>query len=301
MTPSPPREAAVPDALSDLPEGWSVVRTWGPPGFTTHARLRRPDGSEVEWSSRRHRKGLGLRSLEHRRSPGTTPSRWRGRASPTSWWLGGLFGVGSVCFALGSLPLYFDRVAPAAVAATFFAGSIFFTSAGYLTYRETVAAPEGILDDSRRPRGLRALIGWTPRRIDWWAATIQLVGTVAFNVTTFAATRTDLSLQDERRLVWGPDVIGSVCFLVASGLAYAEVNRGVLPRSDRSVGWRIAALNLVGSLAFGASAVGARYLTTTGEVANIALVNAGTFLGAVCFLLGAALLPVESAQEATAP
>lgn len=77
----------------------------------------------------------------------------------------------------------------------------------------------------------------------------------------------------------------------------AEVNRGVLPRSDRSVGWRIASVNLVGSVAFGASAVAARYLTTTGEVANISLVNAGTFLGAIGFFVGAALLPVESAEQ----
>ncbi|MBI2706605.1 MAG: hypothetical protein HYX32_15130 [Actinobacteria bacterium] len=46
------------------------------------------------------------------------------------------------------------------------------------------------------------------------------------------------------------------------------------------------------------SAIAARYLRTTGEPANIALVNLGTFLGAVCFFVGAALLPVESAQRA---
>lgn len=89
-----------------------------------------------------------------------------------------------------------------------------------------------------------------------------------------------------------------MCFLVASWLAYAEVNRGVLPRTDRSVGWAVAALNLLGSIAFGLAAVGARYLHTTGEPANLALVNGGTFLGAVCFLVGAAMLPVESARDA---
>jgi hypothetical protein len=90
---------------------------------------------------------------------------------------------------------------------------------------------------------------------------------------------------------------GSICFLVASWLAYSEVNRGVWPRSDGSIGWRIAALNLAGSLAFGLAAIAARYLPTTGEPANIALVNAGTFLGGVCFLVGAVLLPVESARD----
>jgi hypothetical protein len=54
---------------------------------------------------------------------------------------------------------------------------------------------------------------------------------------------------------------------------------------------------MVGSIAFGVSAVAARYVTTTGEPANITLVNLGTFGGAVCFFAGAALLPVESARE----
>ncbi len=288
------------EALSDLPPGWSVLRTWGPLGFTTHALLERPDGSEVEWSSRRHRKGLGLRRGGARRL-GNLETRWGGRPNPMSWWMGALFGVGSICFAVGSLPLYFDNVSPSVVGTTFFVGSIFFTTAAYLQFHETLSAPEGILADSPRPRRLASLVGWTPRRLDWWGSAVQLVGTVWFNVTTFAATRSDLSVTQDRRLIWAPDVFGSICFLLASWFAYSEVNRGLLPRSDRSIGWRITALNLVGSIAFGASAIGSRYLRGTGEVANVALVNLGTFVGAVCFLVGAVLLPVESARDTSAP
>lgn len=274
-------------AFPDLPAGWRVVRRRGPLGFVTHAVLARPDGSEVEWSSRRHRKGLGLR--------GDAPHG--GAASALSWWIGGLFAIGSLCFALGSLPLFFDQVDPAVVGWTFFVGSIFFTSAAYLQLHETLRAPAGVLADSPRPGRLASLVGWQPRRIDFWAVLVQLVGTVFFNLSTFAATRSDLTLAQERHLVWAPDVGGSICFLVASWLAYAEVNRGILPRSDRSVGWSIAALNLAGSVAFGVAAVAARYLRSTGELANLPLVNLGTLLGAVCFLIGAVLLPVESARE----
>ncbi|GIG20450.1 hypothetical protein Cch01nite_11740 [Cellulomonas chitinilytica] len=275
--------------LPDLPAGWTAVRTRGPGPFVTHAVLERPDGVQVEWTSRRHRKGLGLRA------PGA--ARARGRASASSWWIGSLFAIGSVCFALGSLPLFFDAVPERAVGWTFFVGSIFFTSAAYLQYDEAVHAPADVVTVQRRPRRLASLLHWHPRRIDAWAATIQLVGTVFFNISTFAATRADLAVSQERHLVWAPDVLGSVCFLVASWLAYSEVNRGVLPRPDRSVGWWVAGVNLAGSVLFGAAAVGARYLRSTGELANVALVNAGTFLGAVGFLVGAALLPVESARD----
>jgi len=275
--------------VPDLPDGWRVVHTHGPPGFVTYAMLVRPDGSEVEWSSRRHRKGLGLR-LAGVRAEG-------GRASAMSWWIGSLFAIGSLCFALGSVPLYFDALDLAVVAWTFFVGSIFFTSAAYLQFHETLRAPGGVLTQSSRPRPIASLVGWKPHRIDFWAVLVQLVGTVFFNISTFAATQADLTAAQARHLVWAPDVYGSICFLVASWFAYAEVNRGVLPRSDRSVGWRIAALNMLGSVAFGVSAVAARYVPSTGESANLELVNLGTFLGAVCFLVGAVLLPVESARE----
>lgn len=284
-------------ALTELPGGWRVLRSWGPLGFQTHALLVRPDGTEVEWSSRRHRKGLGLR-VAGARHLGNLESRLGGRPDPMSWWMGVLFAIGSLCFAAGSVPLYFDHVSASVTAATFFVGSIFFTSAAYLQYHETLIAPRGVLAASPRPGRLESLIGWEPHRLDWWATIVQLVGTVAFNVSTFSAMLDHLSVTQERRLIWAPDVGGSICFLVASWLAYSEVNRGVLPRSDESVGWRITALNLAGSIAFSASAIGARYLRSDGEIANVAVVNLGTFVGAVCFFAGAVLLPVESARDA---
>ncbi len=45
-----------------------------------------------------------------------------------------LFMIGSVCFVLGSIHGYTSAVGVAATGATYFVGSIFFTSAGYLQY-----------------------------------------------------------------------------------------------------------------------------------------------------------------------
>lgn len=140
----------------------------------------------------------------------------------------------------------------------------------------------------------------SPSSLGWWSAAVQLVGTLLFNLSTFAAMQSGLDTQQDRRLIWAPDLFGSLCFLVASGLAFVEVNAGLMPRPDGSTGWRIAALNMVGSIAFGVSAVAARYLPTSGQSANIALVNASTFVGALCFLGGSMLLPVEAAKGAPA-
>lgn len=273
------------------PPGWRIARKWGPRPFVTRALLRRDDGIEVEWTSRRQRKRLGLRAPTERPGPirGFRPQM----ASAMSWAIGLLFMVGSTCFALGSLPWYFNAV-PGAVGGTFFVGSIFFTSAAYLQFQETGSAPQVVLPGSAAsPRGL----GLDFHRIDWWSTAIQLFGTLMFNVSTFSAMFDQLSTDESRLFVWTPNVVGSICFLVSSLLAYSEVVSGPWWRPQRDIGWSVSALNLVGSIGFGVSAVAARYPFDSTAVANPALVNLGTLAGAVCFFIAAMLLPVESATE----
>ena len=115
---------------------------------------------------------------------------------------------------------------------------------------------------------------------------MQLVGTVFFNVSTFHALDTTLNASEINRLVWRPDALGSVCFLVASGLAWAEVGHGWLSWRPADLSWRIAALNLGGSIAFGVSAAAAKIASASGAPRNVALVNLGTFVGALGFLVG---------------
>lgn len=201
--------------------------------------------------------------------------------------------VGSACFALGALPGYVSLVGVGADGVTFFVGSIFFTSAGYLQFLEVVATSPS---PAHRARPFRPA-SWEPRRLDWLATAIQLVGTVFFNVSTFRAMIESLDAEPASLLAWRPDALGSVCFLAASWLAFAEAGHGWLSWHPRDLGWTIAALNLGGSGFFGLSAIGAYVVPSTGELLNAALANSGTFLGAVCFLGGAALLLPEAARE----
>jgi len=66
----------------------------------------------------------------------------------------------------------------------------------------------------------------------------------------------------------------------------------------RSLSWRIAALNLVGSIAFGVSAVAALVEPSTQEPVSAAIANAGTAVGALCFLAGAVMLAPEADRAA---
>ena len=96
--------------------------------------------------------------------------------------------------------------------------------------------------------------------------------------------------------VWRPDALGSACFLVSSIMAMrATVVRDRL-WDPTSRTWKTAWLNLVGSVAFGVSAIASYTVPESGEVVNAALVNLGTFVGALCFLGGALLMTPDPAR-----
>ena len=110
-----------------------------------------------------------------------------------------------------------------------------------------------------------------------------------------------LSATQANRLVWTPDALGSICFLMSSGLAWAEVGRSWWSWCPRSLSWLITALNLAGSIAFGASAVASHVVPSSDQPRNVVLMNLGTFVGALCFLIGAVLLLPERTHDPTAP
>jgi hypothetical protein len=58
----------------------------------------------------------------------------------------------------------------------------------------------------------------------------------------------------------------------------------------RELTWSIAWLNMLGSVAFMASAIAGFVLPSTDTLIDLSLANAGTFLEAMCFFVGAALM-----------
>jgi hypothetical protein len=171
-------------------------------------------------------------------------------------WIGLGFAIGSVCFWLASMASQWASVTRPGIGVTFFAGSIFFTAAAYLQTREEH-------DD---------------------ASLIQFAGTIFFNVSTYEGMKRGFDTKQTDLRVWSPDVFGSICFLVSSWMAW---------RPDRN---RINALNLLGSVAFGVSAIAAFVQPNENEPVSAAISNATTSLGAICFLAGAVIL----SRQATA-
>jgi YrhK-like protein len=174
------------------------------------------------------------------------------------------FAIGSACFFIGPFPGFVELVGEGADGVVFFAGSVFFTLAAGLELREAT---------------LR--LGRWASNPSWWSAAVQFAGTLLFNLNTFDAMRDGLSTQQENRLVFAPDLLGSACFLVSGVLAY-RVALG--PES------RMAAVNLAGCVLFGISAIASYVVPSSGSVLDLAAVNWCTALGALCFFIGALML-----------
>ena len=241
----------------------------------------RQDGTVVRLGSRRHRK---------HQKPAAGSTWWAPRAR--GWWIAVLFAVGSLLFALGAVPGYASAVGARWDTVTFFAGSLFFTAASFLSYREAVdASPHGLNPAHRR------FFIYQPGRIDWWATAVQFVGTLYFSVSCGVAMAANLSATTAHQHVWRPDAIGSVCFLVSSVLSWYEACHGWAAWRPTSWSWWITLVNLLGSIAFGISAVAGYINPVTGQVHNAGRANTQTLIGAICFLIGAVLLLPERTEE----
>jgi hypothetical protein len=183
-------------------------------------------------------------------------------------WMALCFALGSTCFLIGPFPGYAELVGDGADAVTFFVGSILFTAGGLL--QSSLAFPE------REAPG--------PGRAAWRAAVIQSAGTLFFNVTTYRAMHTALSSTEYNKLVWRPDALGSICFLVSGVIAYRASPRDGWRPARGAHGWWEPAVNLLGCIFFGISAVAGYVVPSSGSMLDLAAANWNTSLGAACFL-----------------
>ncbi len=267
-----------------VPKEWRFLKSKGPGPFVTRAKYETPKGNIVLWSSRHHRK-------HHFTLDISIGSTWWAPGA-MGWWIGILFAIGSVFFALGSVPAYGNAMGILGDNLTYFIGSIFFTSAALMQYIETVSAPHKF--GGKLKEKIEYML-FEPQRIDWWSTLIQSIGTLFFNFSTFAAMIIYTNLQSEV-YVWGPDLYGSICFLIASYLAYSEAGHSFFSFKIKSLPWWISFLNLLGSLAFGVSALGAFTPLSATQPSNPLMMMGGTFIGAVCFFIAALLLLPERTQ-----
>ncbi|MCU1477864.1 MAG: hypothetical protein JWQ64_2557 [Subtercola sp.] len=186
------------------------------------------------------------------------------------------FAVGSLLFMLGAVPPYQDAVGSIATNTTFFVGSLFFTAAGFIQLSMSGKRPPS--------RSVNR-----PDTFDWWAATVQFVGTLLFNVSTVSALIVSANAASRLGGGWRPDAYGSIAFLVSSVFAVVATTERDKLWDPQARTWRCTWLNLTGSVLFGLSAIGAYVLPSTNDLLSLFWANVGTFAGAACFFTAAVL------------
>lgn len=281
----------------------NVADEKGPWPFVTRRVVGAADASRQIWSSRHHRKGLLIRTTAaagKRIAPTLLRCLWM--PQQLNWWIATVFAVGSLLFAVASILSLAPSLAQAwsldsmQINAIFFVGSIPFTIAGYLQLFQAANARDfkpGGTESSRRLK----LFGWRPHDIGWLSSAFQFVGTILFNFNTLDAMLPSLTWFQEDLLIWAPNIVGSILFLVSGYLAFIETCHAHWAWKPKSISWWVVFTNLLGCVGFMISALLAIYLPgpTNTEVVTLSVLF--TLLGAIGFLVGSLLMLPESVVE----
>ncbi|GAA0666418.1 hypothetical protein GCM10010193_17500 [Kitasatospora atroaurantiaca] len=267
-------------------------RAEGAGPFVTRLTWRGAGGRVTVWESRLARK----RGVVSVRAAGEAEARLQLADDVARARLGRLnviaaiaFMIGGALFALGAGVAQFGSGDATESAAIYFAGGLFFNTGGYASLLQAINAPR-----HESETGSPDAAGWRwwsyePLRIGWLSAFVLFVGTLVFAINLLDSFLQGLSVQQVNRLIWAPDVIGCVLFLISGHLGFVEICHGRPCVRARDLGWWIVAVNQLGSVLFMVSALAAFTRPATGSLVNVDIANWGTLTGALCFSVGGAL------------
>ena len=207
-------------------------------------------------------------------------------AAATSFVLGGsLFAAGAALAQSGAEATLYCSV--------YLAGGFFFSCGGYASVLLVVNRPR-----QSGPGGELRTEPWRwfarePERIEWLSAAVLFVGTLVFAINIVDSFFQDLGAVQEDRLVWSPDVIGCVLFLLSGHLAILEIGHGRRVFRPAELEWWIVVVNQLGSVLFMVAAIASFVEPGSGSVVNFGISNWGTLTGALCFALAGLMQEFE--------
>ena len=161
------------------------------------------------------------------------------------------FVVGGSLFALGAALAQADVGGPRLAARVYMVGGVFFTTGGYAA----VLLVDQRAAQAARRRAAAAQWRWwarEPERLEWLSAVVLFVGTLVFAINLRRLVDRRPGAGPEDRLVWSPDIIGCLLFLISGFLAMVEISGTWLLcwSRRRDLGWWIVAVNQLGSVLF---------------------------------------------------
>ncbi|MEU8575216.1 hypothetical protein [Streptomyces asoensis] len=269
--------------------GQPEQRAEGAGPFTTRLTWHLSDGGTAVWESRpaRRRGVLAVRPLSgavarHVRADAVSRTRLRRLNAIAAL----AFVMGGGLFAAGAAVAQFGSGDATTCASIYFAGGLFFSTGGYVSLLQVVDAPRHVPGgEGRLITGPWRWWSYEPARVDWLSAFVLFAGTLVFAVDLLDSFLQGLNVQQVNRLIWAPDVIGCVLFLLSGHLAFLEIGHGRLVVRPRDLGWWIVAVNQLGSVLFMLSAIADYTRPATGSLVNADIANWGTLTGALCFSL----------------
>jgi hypothetical protein len=193
------------------------------------------------------------------------------------WWIAITFILGSVLFCVGAILPFTSGLSTAVTNVVYLVGSSLYLVGALIQFIQGRRMKINHRDDAS---AMRHLANKNSR-----AAGIQAIGALLFQTSMTGALIRSLSIAEQERIIWVPDLFGALCFLVASSmfftLRYPIQHRQGNGRSARE----LAMMNIVGSAFFVISALGAYIVPLTDQSIYPQIANLGTFAGAVLFLL----------------
>ncbi len=277
-------DAPAPTSTFRVPRDAEVKAAGGRWSFVSRVEWTHPDGSVGTWDSRQARKRgfievLRAGVLERIRvRPGHAVRLARCNAvSGFSFFLGGAL------FTLGAVLSQLTAAGETTINSTFLIGGVFFSTGAYAALVQEINSPRGIGRDGVLTQDRWRWWAYEPNRAGWVSAFVLFCGTLAFAVSLIDVFLTDLSQTQLDRLIWAPEMVGCILFLVSGHIAIIEVCHGRFRLSPRTLGWWIVTVNQLGSWLFLLSGLAAFVRPATGAVINVAVINWGTALGAACF------------------
>ena len=277
----------------------TTVQSTGPWPFVTRHGVWRNGRAYLVRRSRNHRKGLIEQELREAMHSGRALLRSLWTPSHLNWWIGVVFALGAALFITGCVLVLVPSIAREwslggnTVNAVFFAGSIPFSTAAYLQLFQAANADGFVAHEVPTARSIR-IFGWRPGEIGWLSCALQFAGTLLFNFNTFDAMIPGLNWFQQDLVVWIPNLIGSVLFLLSGYLAFIETCHAHWAWKPGSLSWWITFINLLGCVAFMASALFAFVPTDPHGFDGALTATAFTLIGGVCFLVGSLLLLPET-------
>src|ERR1700744_2729180 len=193
------------------------------------------------------------------------------------------FLVGGSLFAIGAALSQAHIGGPRLAAVVYMVGGVFFPTGGSASVLLAINAPH------RRRDGSWAGDRWRwwarePRNYDYLAAAVLFAGKIVFGINLVDSLLGSVTPAQEDRLVWNPDIIGCLLFLISGFLAMVDISGTWWRLRGEGLGWWIVFTNQVGSVLFMAAAV-ASFVRADGDMIAVGIANWGTLTGALCFAL----------------